>query len=62
MSISKGRVDLDGSAVTLHGTINVLHLLQSVAHVAIGVRKVGMDSANNKVQLHKEEGVVSSIT
>ena len=43
MGISKGRVYLDGSTVALHGTIHILHLLQSVAHVAVCVSKVGVD-------------------
>ncbi len=57
VSVSKGRVDLDGPAVALHGTIDVLHLLQSVAHVAIRVSKVGVDSregTNSMLLFHYE--------
>lgn len=44
MSISKGWVDLNGPTVALHGTIDVLHLFQSVAHVTVRISKVGVDS------------------
>ena len=43
MSISEGRVDLYGTSITLHGSLNVLHFLKGIPHVAIGIRKRGMD-------------------
>ena len=45
MGVSKGWVDLNSSSVALHGAINILHLLQGVAHVAVGISKVGVDPA-----------------
>ena len=44
VSVCKGWVDLNSPAVALHGTIDVLHLLQSVPHVAVCISKVGVDS------------------
>lgn len=38
MCVGKGRVDLDGTGVALQGALNVLHLLQGVAHVTDGER------------------------
>ena len=48
MGIGKSWVDLYGSGVALQGSIDVLHLLQSVPHVAIGISKVGVDPENKK--------------
>lgn len=43
MSVSKRRVDLYGTRIALHGSIDVLHLFEGVAHVAVGIGKVWMD-------------------
>ena len=45
MGIGKGWVDLNGSGVALQGSIDVLHLLQSVTHVAVGISEVRVDPA-----------------
>jgi hypothetical protein len=39
MSIGKGRVDLNGSCVTLKSTIDILHFFERVSHVAIRIGK-----------------------
>ena len=39
MSIGKGRINLNGSCVTLKSTIDILHLLKCVAHVTIRIGK-----------------------
>ena len=46
MGVGEGGVDLDGSGVALHGTIDILHLLEGVPHVAVSICKVGMDPAH----------------
>ncbi len=43
MGVGEGWVDLDGSTVALHSTIDILHLLESVPHVTVGIGKVRMD-------------------
>ena len=48
MGIGKGRVDLDGSGIALKGSIDVLHLLQGVTHVAVCISKVGVDPERQK--------------
>ena len=35
VSICEGWVDLDGTSVALEGALNVLHLLQCVAHITV---------------------------
>ena len=37
--VSEGGVDLNGARVALQRSLHILHLLQSVAHVGVGVRK-----------------------
>ena len=49
MSISKGRVYLDSSGVTLEGTLDILHLLQGVTHIGVSIRKRGRDSGNSNL-------------
>ena len=44
VSISERRVDLNGSCVALHCSLYVLHLFQSVAHVAVSISKIGVDT------------------
>lgn len=44
VGICKRRVNLNGTSVTLQGSLNILHLLQSVSHVRIGVSKGRTDS------------------
>ena len=44
--ICKGWVDLYGPRVALHGSRNVLHLLQSVTHVAVRICKVWVDAVD----------------
>ena len=44
MGVGKGGVNLNGTAVALHGSSDILHLFECVAHVAIGICKVGVDS------------------
>ena len=46
VGVGKGRVDLNGTRVTLEGAVDVLHLLQRIAHVAVGVGKGGLNSAS----------------
>lgn len=50
MGISKGRVDLDGTSVALQRPLHVLHFLQRVAHVGVGISKCGADSADKNGQ------------
>lgn len=50
VGISKGWVDLDGPAVALHGSCDVLHLFQRVAHIAVCISKVRVDPAANEKQ------------
>lgn len=38
VSICEGWVDLDGTSVALEGALNVLHLLQCVAHVTVNAQ------------------------
>lgn len=47
VSISEGRVDLDGTSVALQRPLYILHLLQCVTHVGIGISKCGADSIMN---------------
>ena len=42
--VGEGGVDLDGSGVALHGPLDVVHLLEGVAHVGVGVGKGRLDS------------------
>lgn len=44
VSISKSRVDLDGTGVALQGSLYILHFLQCVAHVRVGISKCRADS------------------
>lgn len=37
VSVCESRVDLDRSRITLDGALHILHLLQRVAHVGVGV-------------------------
>ena len=43
VGIGERRIDLNGSRVALKRPVNVLHLLQSVAHVAVSVGKRWLD-------------------
>ena len=43
VGIGERRIDLNGSRVALKRTVDVLHLLQSVAHVAVSVSKRWLD-------------------
>lgn len=43
MGVGKGWIDLDSAGIALEGTGNVLQLLQSVPHVAVGISKVRVD-------------------
>ena len=40
MGVREGRVDLYGPGVAQEGTLDVVHLLQGVAHVAVSVKNV----------------------
>ena len=42
--VGEGRVDLDGARVALQRRRDVLHLLQRVAHVAVGVSERRLDA------------------
>lgn len=44
VGICKRRVNLNGTGVTLQGSLNVLHLLQGVSHVRVGVGEGRTDS------------------
>ncbi len=50
MGIGKGWVDLNGSGVALQRSTDILHLLESVPHVAVGISKVGVDPENTKTK------------
>lgn len=54
MSISEGRIDLDGTSVALQGSLDILHFLQSISHVGIGISKCGADPKTRKCV--KQEG------
>ena len=55
MLTGEGRVDLDGAGVALEGALHVVHLLQGVAHVGIGVREGRLDPA----QEGRKEAIIS---
>ena len=57
MGVGKGGVNLYRTGVALHCSVDVLHLLESVAHVAVGIGKVGVDS---NVLLVVAEGLLES--
>lgn len=44
VSVGEGWVDLDGTCIALQCALDVLHLLQGVAHVAVSVRKRRLDA------------------
>ena len=44
MGVGEGGVDLDGARVALQRRLDVLHLLQRVAHVAVGVGEGRLDT------------------
>lgn len=53
MSVSKGWVDLDGTSIALQSSLDILHLLQRIAHVGIGISKCGADpKIKAKVSVH----------
>lgn len=41
MRIRKGRIDLDGTCITLKSSVDIAHLFQGVAHVGIGIGEGG---------------------
>ena len=43
--IGKRRIDLNSPRVTLQRSVHILHLLQRVAHVAVGIGKRRLDPA-----------------
>lgn len=45
VGVGEGGVDLDGAGVALQRSLHVLHLLQRVAHVGVGISKGGADPA-----------------
>ena len=47
--ISKGWVDLNGPSVALQSSLHILHLFESVAHVGVGIGKIGVDSGGMQV-------------
>ena len=53
--VGEGGVDLDGSGVALHGPLDVVHLLEGVAHVGVGVGEGRLDPA----QEGRKEGIIS---
>lgn len=57
MCVSKGGVDLNGTCVALQCPLHVLHLLQGVAHVGVGIRKGRTDPGSHQqmeIQLHSQ--------
>jgi hypothetical protein len=54
MCVSKGRINLDGSGVALQRALDVVHLLQSVAHVAVGVSKRGLKDEIQKLLIQQK--------
>lgn len=51
VSISKGRVNLDGTGVALQRSLYVLHFLQCITHVRVGISEGGTDSKNKPSKL-----------
>lgn len=45
MCISKGGIDLNGSRITLKGTLDVLHLFKGVTHIRISISKRRLNPA-----------------
>lgn len=43
MSVRETGIDLNGASVTLQRSLYVLHFLESVAHVAVGIGKCRLD-------------------
>lgn len=52
VGICKCRVNLNGTSVTLQGSLNILHLLQSVSHVRVGIGKGRTNSKRENKDLH----------
>jgi hypothetical protein len=48
VSIGECWVDLDGSSVALESSLNVLHFLKSITHVAVSIGKRWLDPKKNK--------------
>ena len=55
MLTGERRVDLDGAGVALECALHVVHLLQGVAHVGVGVGEGRLDPA----QEGRMEGIIS---
>jgi hypothetical protein len=53
--ISKCWVDLDGSSVALESSLDVLHFLQSIAHVAVSICKCWLDSTKRKSHQYQDD-------
>ena len=54
VGVGKGGVNLNGTSVALECSIYVLHLLQCVPHVAVGISKVGMDPTERERERERE--------
>ncbi len=51
MGVGERGVDLNGARVALQGTLDVVHLLEGVAHVGVGVCEGGLDSEERRTTL-----------
>ena len=53
VGVGESGVDLNVPGVAIGGTLDVMHLLQSVAHVGVGVRKSRLDSGGGAKTIDK---------
>lgn len=57
VSISEGWIDLDGTSVALQSSLDILHFLQSVSHVGIGISECGADSKMEQEKMFRHRNV-----
>jgi hypothetical protein len=55
VSISKRWVDLNGSSVALKSSLNVLHFLKGIAHVAVSICKCWLDPTKMKSHQYQDD-------
>lgn len=56
MSVCEGGIDLNGASVALKCALNVMHFLQGVAHVGVGIGESRLDP-----NLKKKSGLILDI-
>ena len=49
VSVRESRVELNSPSIALQSSIDVLHLLKSIAHVTVGIRKVRLDPGRGQI-------------